>query len=79
MGTPSVQPHRRIDAKLVGLVALNSEIVQDQVDQLPALVLLHAALAQQVLADSGRGASASPTTAFSSTTAAATSPGWSGH
>jgi hypothetical protein len=57
MGTPSVQPHRRIDAKLVGLVALNSEIVQDQVDQFPALVLFTPALAQQVLADSGRGAS----------------------
>ena len=57
MGTPSVQPHRRIDARLVGLVALNSEIVQDQVNQLPALVLFTPALAQQVLADSGRGAS----------------------
>jgi hypothetical protein len=57
MGTPSVQPHRRIDAKLVGLVALNSEIVQDQVDQFPALVLFTPALAKQVLADSGRGAS----------------------
>ena len=57
MGTPSVQPHRRIDAKLVGLVALNSEIVQDQVDQFPALVLFTPAFAKQVLADSGRGAS----------------------
>ena len=57
MGTPSVQPHRRIDAKLVGLVALNSEIVQDQVDQFPALVLFTPALAKEVLADSGRGAS----------------------
>jgi hypothetical protein len=47
MGTPSVQPHRRIDAKLVGLVAVNSEIVQDQVDQFPALVLFTPALAKQ--------------------------------
>ena len=31
MGTPSVQPHRRIDAKLVGLVALNRESVADAV------------------------------------------------
>lgn len=57
IGTPSVQPHRRIDAKLVGLVVLNSEVVQDQVDQTPALVLFTPALAREVLADSGRGAS----------------------
>jgi FtsX-like permease family/MacB-like periplasmic core domain len=57
IGTPSVQPHRRIDARLVGLVALNSEIVQDQVDRFPALVLFTPALAHEVLADSGRGAS----------------------
>jgi hypothetical protein len=57
IGTPSVQPHRRIDMKLVGLVVLSSEVVQDQVDRLPALVLFTPALAHQVLADSGRGAS----------------------
>jgi hypothetical protein len=56
-GTPSVQPHRRIDARLVGLVVLNSEVVQDQVDQTPALVLFTPALARAVIADSGRGAS----------------------
>jgi putative ABC transport system permease protein len=55
LGTPSVQPHRRIEAKLVGLVALNSEIVQDQVDQFPGLVLFTPALTREVLADSGRG------------------------
>jgi hypothetical protein len=57
MGTPSVQPHRRIDVKLVGLVVLNSEIVQDQVDRFPALVLFTPALGKEVLADSGNGAS----------------------
>ena len=57
MGTPSVPPHRRIDARLVGLVVLNSEVVQDQVDQTPALVLFTPALAREVIADSGRGAS----------------------
>jgi hypothetical protein len=56
IGTPSVQPYRRIDAKLVGLVVLSSEIVQDQVDRLPALVLFTPAFAKEVLADSGRGA-----------------------
>jgi hypothetical protein len=56
IGTPSVQPFRRIDAKLVGLVELSSEIVQDQVDRLPALVLFTPALAKEMLADSGRGA-----------------------
>jgi MacB-like periplasmic core domain/FtsX-like permease family len=56
IGTPSVQPYRRIDAKLVGLVVLSSEIVQDQVDRLPALVLFTPAFAKEVLVGSGRGA-----------------------
>jgi hypothetical protein len=56
IGTPSVQPYRRIDAKLVGLVVLSSQIVQDQVDRLPALVLFTPAFAKEVLAGSGRGA-----------------------
>ncbi len=55
LGTPSVQPHRRIEAKLVGLVALNSEIVQDQVDRFPGLVLFTPALTHELIADSGRG------------------------
>jgi hypothetical protein len=57
IGTPRVKPYRRIDARLVGLVVLNSQVVQDQVDQLPALVLFTPALARELLADSGRGAS----------------------
>ncbi len=57
IGTPSVQAHRRIDVKLVGLVVLSSQVVQDDVDRLPALVLFTPALASEVLADSGQGAS----------------------
>jgi hypothetical protein len=56
IGTPSVQPYRRINAKLVGLVELSSGIVQDQVDRLPALVLFTPAFAKEMLAGSGRGA-----------------------
>ena len=56
IGTPSVQPYRRIDAKLVGLVVLSSEVVQDQVDRFPGLVLFTPALAKELLADSARGA-----------------------
>ena len=48
MGTPSVQPHRRVDAKLVGLVALNSEIVQDEFAPVPAPGFMPA-LAKEVL------------------------------
>ena len=51
-----MQPHRRIDAKLVGLVAFNNEIVQDDIDRLPTLVLFTPALTAEVLADSGQGA-----------------------
>jgi FtsX-like permease family/MacB-like periplasmic core domain len=56
-GTPRVKPYRRIDARLVGLVVLNSQVVQDEVDRLPGLVLFTPALARELLADSGRGAS----------------------
>jgi hypothetical protein len=56
IGTPRVQPHRRINAKLVGLVTFNSEVVQDDVDRLPTLVLFTPALTREVLADAGRGA-----------------------
>jgi len=56
-GTPSVRPYRRIDARLVGLVVLNSQVVQDQVDRLPALVLFTPALAGELVTHSGRGAS----------------------
>jgi hypothetical protein len=54
-GTPSVKPHRRIDAKLVGLVQVNNGIVQDDIDKLPTFIFFTTALAREVLADSDRG------------------------
>jgi hypothetical protein len=57
IGTPSVAPHRRIEAKLVGLVVFSSQIVQDDIDRLPGFIFFTPALGQEVLADSGQGTS----------------------
>lgn len=51
-GTPSVAPHLRINATLVGIAVLNNQVVQDDIDRLPGFVLLTPALTRQVLADS---------------------------
>src|ERR1022692_2951012 len=56
VGTPSVPPHRRIDAKLVGLVQVSNAIVQDDIDRFPTFIFFTPAFAREVLADSGRGA-----------------------
>jgi len=55
-GTPSVPPHRRIEAKLVGLVEFNNAIVEDDIDRFPTFIVFTPALAKEVLADSGQGA-----------------------
>ena len=55
-GTPSVPPHRRIEAHLVGLIQLNNAIVQDDIDRLPTFVVFTPALVKEILADSGIGA-----------------------
>ncbi|MGA2521469.1 MAG: FtsX-like permease family protein [Acidimicrobiales bacterium] len=55
-GTPSVPPHRRISAKLVGVVQFNNAIVEDDIDRFPTFIVFTPALADEVLADSGRGA-----------------------
>jgi len=55
-GTPRVPPHRRIDARLVGLVQVSNAIVQDDTDQFPTFIFFTPALGRQVLAgDSGQG------------------------
>jgi hypothetical protein len=54
-GTPKVPPHRRIDAKLVGLVQLNNAIVQDDIDRLPTFIFFTPALGQEIVADGGQG------------------------
>jgi hypothetical protein len=53
-GTPKVPPHRRIDAKLVGLVQVNNAIVQDDIDRLPTFIFFTPALGNEVVADGGQ-------------------------
>ena len=55
-GTPSVPPHRRISAHLVGLIQVNNAIVEDDIDRFPTFIVFTPALAKEVLADSGQGA-----------------------
>ena len=54
-GTPKVPPHRRIDAKLVGLVQDSNALVQDDIDRLPTFVFFTPALGREIVADGGRG------------------------
>gem|GEM_PF-187914 len=51
-GTPSVVPKIRVEAKLVGLVAFNSQIVQDDIDRFPTFSVFTPALARAALASS---------------------------
>jgi hypothetical protein len=51
-GTPSVAPHLRINAKVVGIVVLNNQVVQDDIDRLPGFVLLSPAATRLMKADS---------------------------
>ncbi len=55
-GTPSVPPHRRINAHVVGLIQLNNAIVEDDIDRFPTFIVFTPALTKEVLADSGIGA-----------------------
>jgi hypothetical protein len=54
-GTPKVPPHRRIDAKLVGIVQVSNAIVQDDIDRLPTFVFFTPALGREIVADGGQG------------------------
>jgi hypothetical protein len=49
-GTSSVVPHLQVRARLVGIVVLNTELVQDDVDQTFGLVLLTTALIREAIA-----------------------------
>jgi hypothetical protein len=61
-GTPRVPPHRRIDARLVGLVQVSNAIVQDDIDRFPTFIFFTPALGRQVPAgDSGQGTATSST------------------
>jgi hypothetical protein len=48
-GTDKVQPALRVEAKLVGLGVLSSELIQDDIDRYPAHVLLTPALTRMLL------------------------------
>jgi hypothetical protein len=48
-GTPAVQPTFRISGRLVGIVVFNSQVVRDEVDQYPTLMLYTPAFTRHVL------------------------------
>ncbi len=50
IGTPSVRPLIRFDAKLVGLATLSSEVVEDDIDRVPTFIIMTPALTREVLA-----------------------------
>jgi len=54
-GTPSVPPHRQVDARLVGIVQLSSAVVQDDIDRYPTFIFLTPKLGKAVVADGGQG------------------------
>ncbi|HXN61987.1 MAG TPA: FtsX-like permease family protein [Acidimicrobiales bacterium] len=49
-GIPTVTPYRRIDAHVVGLVVVNTGVIQDQIDQYPTYLLYTPALTHELLA-----------------------------
>jgi hypothetical protein len=49
-GTPAVAPARRVDMTLVGIVKLNDEITQDDVDQFPTPVIYTPSLTRAMVA-----------------------------
>jgi hypothetical protein len=53
-GTKLVPPKIRIEAKLVGLVAFSSAIIEDDIDRFPTFIVFTPALAKEVLANSGQ-------------------------
>ena len=48
-GTPRVPPERRIEMKLVGIVVLNNQVIEDDADRLPTDVLFTPALTRTLL------------------------------
>jgi len=49
-GIPTFKPYRRIDARVVGLIVLNTEAVQDDIDKFPTQILFTPALTRELLA-----------------------------
>ena len=54
-GTASVPPKVRVEVKVVGIVAINTQVVQDDIDRFPAFMLFTPALTRQLLPDSTVG------------------------
>jgi hypothetical protein len=50
-GTPKVRPALRINARLVGIIVLSNQVVQDTVDRYPDFVIFTPALARRLLGD----------------------------
>lgn len=55
-GSPSVTPALRRTMRLVGLVALDTDVVQDEADRLPAAIVFTPALTALLPPDAGSGA-----------------------
>jgi hypothetical protein len=53
-GTSAVRPIISFGAELVGFASLSSEIVEDDIDQVPTFIILTPALVKQVFAHSGQ-------------------------
>ena len=53
-GTSAVRPMISFGAKLVGFASLSSEIVEDDIDRVPTLIILTPALVKEVLAHPGQ-------------------------
>ena len=55
-GVPTIKPYSRVDVRVVGLVVLNSQVVQDDIDRYPTFVLFTPALAHVLLSPPFLGA-----------------------
>ncbi len=60
-GTSSVPPKISLEAKLVGLVAFSSEIVEDDIDRFPTFAVFTPALAKRMLANPNESFSSAST------------------
>lgn len=49
-GTPRVAPERRVGMRLVGIVAFNNEVIEDDADRLPTNILFTPALTRTLIA-----------------------------
>ena len=55
-GTPSVQPHLRMNVRLVGLVVFNNAVIQDDIERIPTFELFTPAFTRKVVSCCAYGA-----------------------